>query len=250
MTGALELYLAWFGERCMVTGGAILDEPGIHGQLPAASDPRARLLVWDDAAEVRLGTLLGELDSGLIRVLATAPRCRALAAAAGGWVAEEMTAMVLPDLAAVPELPLPPELTLRPVRRRDPDAPAGIPLEAAVGAAFASDPTITETPAALAAYLRNLADVFELLAAADRAGEVCATAAVGVLGAYAEVFFVNTVPGWRGRGVGRAMTAAALRAGRARGARSAALDATPAGVPIYRRLGFETVVPTTQFFRA
>jgi hypothetical protein len=46
------------------------------------------------------------------------------------------------------------------------------------------------------------------------------------------------------------MTAAALLAAGAHGARQACLDATDAGRSIYLRLGFEAVARTTRFFRA
>lgn len=61
-----------------------------------------------------------------------------------------------------------------------------------------------------------------------------------MFGAQAAVIFVNTHPDWRRRGVGQAMTAAVLRA-HAAGARQACLDANDSALPIYRRLGFETV---------
>jgi GNAT superfamily N-acetyltransferase len=44
----------------------------------------------------------------------------------------------------------------------------------------------------------------------------------------------------RGRGLGRAMTLAAIEAGRARGATVASLQSSELGLPVYRRLGFET----------
>jgi ribosomal protein S18 acetylase RimI-like enzyme len=78
---------------------------------------------------------------------------------------------------------------------------------------------------------------------------VRATCGCDVVGMAASVMFVNTDPAWRGRGIGRAMTAFALRAAKERGARHACLDATAAGVSIYQRLGFEVVTPTTRFFR-
>ncbi len=56
----------------------------------------------------------------------------------------------------------------------------------------------------------------------------------GVAGLYS----VGTLPAARGRGLGRAMTVAALREGRDRGYRIGALQGTEPGVPVYRRLGF------------
>ena len=51
------------------------------------------------------------------------------------------------------------------------------------------------------------------------------------------------------RGIGRAMTTAALHAARGRGARQASLDASTAGVRIYTRLGFEASSAVTRFRR-
>lgn len=99
----------------------------------------------------------------------------------------------------------------------------------------------------LAGYLRSLSPAFRLLAAVDRDGAVRATSGVGVFGPRAAVVCVNTDPGWRSRGVGTAMTAAALGIARAAGAEQACLDASDAGSSIYRRLGFEAVARTTRF---
>ena len=59
-------------------------------------------------------------------------------------------------------------------------------------------------------------------------------ASAGVAG----VYFVGTLDAARGRGLGRAMTVAALREGRDRGYHIGALQGTEMGVPVYRRLGF------------
>jgi ribosomal protein S18 acetylase RimI-like enzyme len=91
--------------------------------------------------------------------------------------------------------------------------------------------------------------VTRLFAACDGDDVVRATSGCNVLGTAASVMFVNTDPGWRGRGIGRAMTAAALRAARDAGAAQACLDATEAGLSLYRRLGFVPVTRTTRFFR-
>jgi GNAT superfamily N-acetyltransferase len=52
------------------------------------------------------------------------------------------------------------------------------------------------------------------------------------------VFNVATVPAARGRGVGRAVTLAALRDGAGAGCRMAVLQASEMGHPVYERLGF------------
>ncbi len=57
-------------------------------------------------------------------------------------------------------------------------------------------------------------------------------------GAVLGIFNVATVPAARGRGVGRAVTLAALRDGAGAGCRMAVLQASEMGHPVYERLGF------------
>ncbi|MFF4878834.1 GNAT family N-acetyltransferase [Micromonospora sp. NPDC000668] len=57
----------------------------------------------------------------------------------------------------------------------------------------------------------------------------------------ATLYFVGTQPEQRRRGIGAAMTRAALDLAGERGVRTAALTSTPVGEPVYRRLGFRTV---------
>jgi ribosomal protein S18 acetylase RimI-like enzyme len=57
----------------------------------------------------------------------------------------------------------------------------------------------------------------------------------------AGIYNVCTVPEARGRGIGRAVTAAALEDAVARGLRLAVLGSSELGYPVYRRLGFRDV---------
>jgi GNAT superfamily N-acetyltransferase len=59
--------------------------------------------------------------------------------------------------------------------------------------------------------------------------------AAGVVG----VYFVSTHPDVRGRGIGAAITAAALRDTTDPGYQTAVLNSSAAGHPVYRRLGFQ-----------
>ena len=54
-------------------------------------------------------------------------------------------------------------------------------------------------------------------------------------------------PEARGRGVGTALTWAAVQAGVVRGHDIAVLQATPMGLPVYRAMGFETVVEYAEY---
>ena len=186
----------------------------------------------------------------MIRVFAAATRCVELAGGHLQWESDEVTAMICRDLESVPRAALPVALTLRAVRRLDDDAPAGVALQDAVAAAKLAAPAVKESAAAFGEFLRSLPPAFRLFAAIDDAGVVRATSGSGAFGTAADVIFVNTHPDWRGRGIGQAMTAAALRAARDRGAREACLDASDAGVGIYRRLGFEVVTRLTRFHRS
>jgi len=66
---------------------------------------------------------------------------------------------------------------------------------------------------------------------------------VGVVG------WVGTVPEYRRRGIGDAVTRAATNAGFALGARLVSLQASPMGLPLYQKLGYRTVAGYKVWFR-
>ena len=70
-------------------------------------------------------------------------------------------------------------------------------------------------------------------------GEAVATSMAVITGDIVGIFNVQAQPRVRGRGFGTALTAAAMEAGRRRGARTAALQATEMGFGVYRAMGFE-----------
>ncbi|HEX7171408.1 MAG TPA: GNAT family N-acetyltransferase [Candidatus Limnocylindria bacterium] len=72
-------------------------------------------------------------------------------------------------------------------------------------------------------------------------GEPVATVSVVTAGGAAGIYNVTTVEAARGRGIGAAMTVAAVRHGAGRGFRLATLQASTMGRPVYERLGFEFV---------
>jgi ribosomal protein S18 acetylase RimI-like enzyme len=158
-----------------------------------------------------------------------------------------MTAMVCRDLGSVPEPRLPAGLTVRPVRRVPEDPADGVPLTDAVAVAARAAPAGEASPDALTAYLRSLPGDPRLFAAVDQDGVVRGTSGSRTFGSDAYAFFVNTDPGWRRRGIGLAMTAAALRSSWRRGATRASLDASDSGAALYRRLRFTAVAQITQF---
>lgn len=247
---ATDLYVAAFLARCHAMRSPDrpeIDRAGVRGLLAGEQDPRVRLLVTDDRAHDVLGELLADARAGMISVFGTAARCADLVARHLTWNSDVVTAMVCRDLGAVPAVALPSELTVRPVRRRPEDELPGVPLEDAVATAMCAAPTIPDPPEAFAAFLRSLPSTFRLFAAVDRGGAVRATSGSGVFGRHATVIFVNTEPGWRGRGIGQAMTAHALERARRSGATHACLDASAGGRSIYRRLGFDTAGKLTRW---
>ncbi|QAY79773.1 GNAT family N-acetyltransferase [Sphingosinicella sp. BN140058] len=72
-------------------------------------------------------------------------------------------------------------------------------------------------------------------------GEIVAVSELLMRDGVAGIYLVATAAARRRLGLGAAVTAAAVRLGGRRGALIAALHATPAGQPLYRRLGFTTI---------
>ena len=72
-------------------------------------------------------------------------------------------------------------------------------------------------------------------------GRVVATSALLDSDGVAGIYVVATQESYRRRGIGAALTAAAIAEGRRRGLAVTSLQASPMGKPVYERLGLRTV---------
>jgi len=251
----VEQFRTAFRERVLVSraeGQQVVEEPGLVALVGTSAEALdGRVLVTDDRSFDTFRDLLPTLHLRVANVFAAAPRAHGLLAATGRYRTERCTAMVCGDLAAVPRPSLPGGLELRRVRRLDgddPDEPGRVRLVHAAALALRSDAQLAPVTGLddFVAYLRSIPGA-GFLAAVDGDGLVRATAASSVFGSLAGVFFVNTDPMWRGRGVGTAMTAAALHEAASAGAGGAFLDASVLGRSLYLRLGFRAVAENTLF---
>ncbi|MEU4093212.1 GNAT family N-acetyltransferase [Streptomyces sp. NPDC026673] len=86
---------------------------------------------------------------------------------------------------------------------------------------------------------RDNADIVRLAAVLE--DRVVGTTVVIAAHDVAGIFLVHVAETHRRHGIGTALTAAALQVGQDRGMRLAALAASPAGEPLYRRFGFVDV---------
>ena len=77
-------------------------------------------------------------------------------------------------------------------------------------------------------------------------GEPVATCSLFLGAGVGGIYDVATLPDWRRRGVGRAVTMAAMSEARALGYRMAILHSSTTGVGMYRSLGFQEVCPIGQ----
>ncbi len=158
------------------------------------------------------------------------------AAENAGWLmAIEIPAMVCRSV--LPDLPLPAAAS---IRRADPVRDIAS-FRAVVRDGFASGDD--EIAAAETVFSSSEAldapDTVGVIASID--GVDAAAALVNVIGEMGYVAWVGTVPEYRRRGLGDAVSRAATNAGFELGARIVALEASPMGLPLYAKMGYETV---------
>jgi GNAT superfamily N-acetyltransferase len=131
----------------------------------------------------------------------------------------------LEDLPPVPDLPM---------RWDDADGAAAVQREAfddSLAEAFVTPKLVNPACAVVTAY----------------DGGPVSTATLVVADGVAAVYGVGTVIGWRGRGLGRAVTLAVLHEARTRGCDLAFLNPSDLGYGVYARLGFTDTLPWRVF---
>ena len=106
-------------------------------------------------------------------------------------------------------------------------------------ASMGVSPALEAEMVRIEAQREDSADIIRLAAVLD--GRVVGSTVVITAHGVAGIFLVHVAQENRRQGIGTALTVAALRHGRRRGMRSAALVASPMGEPLYRRFGFTAV---------
>ncbi len=137
---------------------------------------------------------------------------------------EEEPALVLLETPPIP--PPPAELTIRMVRD-----------EATLADFYELSKSVPRYVPSLAAATDP--DVALFVGYCD--GQAVATSRMACLGGVAEITGVSTLPEYRKRGFGTAMTWATIAEAAARGCPTTVLNASPLGYPVYRRMGYVPV---------
>lgn len=237
---------------------------------PQAANCRDYWLGWADVARLddevvyyRSG-LAHPLLNGVLRLRCDAQVNRSVERAADAlagvpwswWVGPDSAAGVadsLADLGAA-RLGAMPIMAVELDRVVAGEGPAGLMIETVEGVGAITEWVRVYSPSfGVGAELED--DIVRI--EAGRAGAVRVIARLGgeavgaalMLDAHgvAGVYVVATVEGHRRKGVGAAVTAAALRAGQERGLRVGTLQASGMGAPVYRRMGFQTVAEYQMF---
>lgn len=114
---------------------------------------------------------------------------------------------------------------------------------AAVGFGF-------EAAAGALIFTRGFLDRPEVQAFIGSVGdEVVATSMLFQSGAVAGIYWVATLPDWRARGFGAAITWASVDAGARAGCRVASLQASTMGRPVYARMGFAHALDYVRYMK-
>ncbi|MFH8533904.1 GNAT family N-acetyltransferase [Streptomyces tendae] len=239
----------------------------LHELAPQSANLRAHWLAWGGAGGPDAGTVLyrSGLPHGLLNgVLSVRGRPVEEAAAEAEqrlsgvpwrwWIGPDSDPGVadalagrgyarigsMPVMAArldeVPEPPLPPGLTVE--RVNTPESLAD--YVDGYASSFGIGTDMRDAVVAAEAGLRtDLGRLVRLVGRVD--GRAVATSAVLVGNGVAGLYWIGTDPAHRRRGIGTALTAAAMAVGREEGMSVCTLQASSQGEPVYRRLGFVPV---------
>jgi GNAT superfamily N-acetyltransferase len=222
----------------------LIDADGVLGAVGPDLVPRGGVVLLQEVGGPLLRQLLDTYTPQWIGVLPAAEPLLPPIAAAGWDLAYAHRMMSLPDLGDLRSVALPAGVEVHRVAVRGGET--GYPLMEALRVELENirgdDAAPARDLALEARMLRTLSGI-HFFAATGPSGTCIGTAGSRVIEDSALVAAVVTVPEFRRRGLGTAMTFHSLLAARSAGAGSAFLDATPAGAGIYRRLGFRDLGP-------
>lgn len=228
----------------VLTGGHLVEEPGLVRLVADDDGVRGGVLLWDLVEPAKVTDVLTtDAAPQWVALLPPAAELAPVVAEAGWDCQEQRTAMALDDLTRLREAPLPPDIVISPVAVRQ--SSEGSSLEEAVrlSVLYGEDPSASSRDLEIEAQLLRRLTGIRFFAALEADGRCVATGGSRVVDGGALVAGVATLPSHRRRGIGTAITAVALRAAAEAGAREAFLDSSPEGVGIYRRLGFAEIGP-------
>jgi ribosomal protein S18 acetylase RimI-like enzyme len=162
---------------------------------------------------------------------------------AAGFAAGDEEALMAADVASVAaEVELPAGVRLLPVAD---EAGLGLLIDVHERVFGADHSGLRRS---LLAQLRNSPEVTALVVAMAGDEPVCSARVEFLPGTdFASLWGGGTLPGWRGRGIYRALVAYRARQAAARGYRYVQVDASPDSQPILGRLGFTPLARTTPY---
>jgi GNAT superfamily N-acetyltransferase len=233
-------------ELARVSGLSYFTAPGIFGATSPTGGPGGGVWALAPHVEKPLTHALETSAPDWVALTEPAADLVSLVTERGCAVMHSVPAMGLLSLSALPDLPLPPGVTLQRVGVRE--AEDSISLEEALLVDVlhgSSDATSAHRDLPLEADALRLLPGITLLTAVDAGGNCVATAGTRVVGSSALVSAVATIPQYRRRGIAAALTSAALRAARQAGATRAFLDSY-GGASVYARLGFQPIGTVTR----
>ena len=225
----------------VLPGGRFLCQDDVYAMVTGIPAPSLNG-VWSGRpapAVAAVGALLDEVGrAGVPYRLELPPGCdeayARLAAARGLEPVADTTLMALDPAAAAGAIPSPAGLA---IQRLAPERARQHAIVAAAGFGSARDIFLR----AITPDLLRLASV--RCYAGEVAGQPVTTSLSVTLGSCTAIFDVATVPGFRGRGYGTAVTARAVADGLAAGSAWCWLEASAAGLSAYRRVGFRVIEP-------